>query len=123
MTLARLGCKASGITRLGSGDFTAICQADRSAAFQPTGGRAVRGCPVDVDAGHGAALGHALPTQAPATASDSKDASLTAKLRSFLSFPGNDDDPVVKLTKTHRGIHPSADAGVLRRSYAIAENM
>jgi guanosine-3',5'-bis(diphosphate) 3'-pyrophosphohydrolase len=72
---------------------------------------------VDVDAGHGAALGRALPTQAPA------DLSLTQRLRSLLSFQGNDDDPVSVLTRTHRSIHPTADAAVLRRSYAIAENM
>jgi guanosine-3',5'-bis(diphosphate) 3'-pyrophosphohydrolase len=71
---------------------------------------------VDVDAGHGAALGRAFP--APAG-----DQSLTQRLRSFLSFQGNDDDPVTVLTRTHRAIHPSADAGVLRRSYVIAENM
>ncbi|PRY30168.1 RelA/SpoT family protein [Pseudosporangium ferrugineum] len=67
---------------------------------------------MDVDAGHGAALGRALPT-----------APLTQRLRSFLSFQGNDDDPVTTLTRTHRAIHPSADAGILRRSYAVAENM
>ncbi|UQU63254.1 HD domain-containing protein [Couchioplanes caeruleus] len=67
---------------------------------------------MDVDAGHGAALGRALPT-----------APLSQRLRSFLSFQGNDDDPVTTLTRTHRAIHPSADAGVLRRSYAVAENM
>ena len=71
---------------------------------------------MDVDAGHGAALGRALPTPAP-------ELSLTQRLRSLLSFPGNDDDPVNLLTRTHKNIHPSADAGVLRRSYAIAENM
>ncbi len=71
---------------------------------------------MDVDAGHGAALGRALPTTPP-------ELSLTQRLRSFLSFPGNDDDPVTVLTRTHRNVHPSADAGVLRRSYAIAENM
>jgi GTP diphosphokinase / guanosine-3',5'-bis(diphosphate) 3'-diphosphatase len=74
---------------------------------------------VDVDAGHGAALGRALPS--PAT--PAPNLSLTQRLRSFLSFPGNDDDPVALLTRTHRTIHPSADAGVLRRGYAIAENM
>ena len=72
---------------------------------------------MDVDAGHGAALGRAVPTTAPA------DMSLTQRLRSLLSFPGNDDDPVTTLTRTHRAVHPSADAAVLRRSYAIAENM
>jgi guanosine-3',5'-bis(diphosphate) 3'-pyrophosphohydrolase len=71
---------------------------------------------VDVDAGHGAALGRALspvPSEIP----------FSRRLRSFLSFQGNDDDPVTALTRTHRHIHPSADAGVLRRSYAVAENM
>ncbi|MBV9830854.1 MAG: HD domain-containing protein [Marmoricola sp.] len=66
---------------------------------------------MDVDAGHGAALGRALP------------APLSQRLKSFLSFQGNDDDPVTTLTRTHRAIHPSADAGILRRSYAVAENM
>ena len=72
---------------------------------------------MDVDAGHGAALGRALPT------SSTGDMSLSQRLRSLLSFQGNDDDPVSVLTRTHRSIHPSADAAVLRRSYAIAENM
>jgi GTP pyrophosphokinase len=71
---------------------------------------------VDVDAGHGAALGRAL-SPAPA------EIPLSRRLRSFLSFQGNEDDPVTTLTRTHRHIHPSADAGVLRRSYAVAENM
>jgi GTP pyrophosphokinase len=71
---------------------------------------------VDVDAGHGAALGRALspsPGEIP----------FSRRLRSFLSFQGHDDDPVTILTRTHRHIHPSADAGVLRRSYAVADNM
>ena len=71
---------------------------------------------MDVDAGHGAALGRALPT-VPA------EHTLSQRLRSLLGFQGHDDDPVAKLTRTHRTIHPSADAGVLRRSYNIAENM
>ena len=68
---------------------------------------------MDVDAGHGAALGRAFPTPA-------SELTLTQRVRSFLSFQGRDDDPVTVLTRTHRGIHPSADAAVLRRSYAIA---
>src|SRR6185312_2740733 len=52
-----------------------------------------------------------------------RDLSITQRLRSFLSFNGDDDDPVTTLTRAHRNVHPSADAGVLRRSYAIAENM
>jgi guanosine-3',5'-bis(diphosphate) 3'-pyrophosphohydrolase len=71
---------------------------------------------VDVDAGHGAALGRAL-------SSSPGEIPLSRRLRSLLSFQGNDDDPVTTLTRTHRHIHPSADAGVLRRSYAVAENM
>ena len=71
---------------------------------------------MDVDAGHGAALGRALSPS-------SGEIPLSRRLRSFLSFQGNDDDPVTTLTRTHRHIHPSADASVLRRSYAVAENM
>ncbi len=71
---------------------------------------------MDVDAGHGAALGQALPTSPV-------EMPLTQRLRSFLSWPGSGDDPVATLTRTHRGIHPSADAAILRRGYAMAENM
>ena len=71
---------------------------------------------MDVDAGHGAALGRALPS-APA------EITLSQRLWSFLSFQGNDDDPVTTLTRTHKAIHPSADAAMLRRSYSIAEAM
>jgi GTP diphosphokinase / guanosine-3',5'-bis(diphosphate) 3'-diphosphatase len=73
---------------------------------------------VDVDAGHGAALGRALPTPGPPS-----DMTLAQRLRMLLSFPGNDDDPVAKLTRTHKGIHTSADANILRRSYSMADNM
>ena len=61
---------------------------------------------MDVDAGHGAALGRALPATPV-------EIPLSRRLRSLLSWQGNDDDPVTTLTRTHRGIHPSADAGVL----------
>ncbi len=71
---------------------------------------------MDVDAGHGAALGRALSTAPP-------EITLSQRLRSLLSFPGNDDDPVTTLTRTHRMVHPSADVNVLRRSYDIADNM
>ncbi|SDZ06121.1 GTP pyrophosphokinase [Micromonospora pattaloongensis] len=71
---------------------------------------------MDVDAGHGAALGRVLSSQ-------STELPLTARLRSFLSWPMSDDDPVTRLARTHRGIHPSADTSVLRRGYAIAESM
>ncbi|MEV1287880.1 HD domain-containing protein [Micromonospora sp. NPDC049679] len=71
---------------------------------------------MDVDAGHGAALGRALPNQPT-------DIPLATRLRSFLSWPMSDDDPVTRLARTHRSIHPSADTSVLRRGYAIAESM
>jgi GTP diphosphokinase / guanosine-3',5'-bis(diphosphate) 3'-diphosphatase len=74
---------------------------------------------VDLDAGHGAALGRALPTPA----APRPDVSLSQRLRSLLNLPGNDDDPVATLTRTHKAIHPSADANILRRSYAVADNM
>ncbi|MEV4759163.1 HD domain-containing protein [Micromonospora sp. NPDC049559] len=71
---------------------------------------------MDVDAGHGAALGAARlpqPTEFP----------LARRLRSLLSRPSPDDDPVTCLTRTHKSIHPGADTGVLRRGYTIAESM
>ncbi|GHJ06530.1 hypothetical protein TPA0907_08970 [Micromonospora humidisoli] len=71
---------------------------------------------MDVDAGHGAALGGALPAQPG-------ELPLARRLRSLLSWPANDADPVTQLVRTHRGIHSSADASVLRRAYTIAENM
>ncbi|MEH1127539.1 RelA/SpoT family protein [Micromonospora sp. CPCC 206061] len=71
---------------------------------------------MDVDAGHGAALGRAFST-------DVSDMPFTARLRSLLSWQTSDDDPVTTLTRTHRAIHPYADVTVLRRGYAIAENM
>ncbi len=73
---------------------------------------------MDVDAGHGAALGRARPGVKPPA-----DVTLTQRIRSLLSFPSNDDDPVTRLTRTHKSVHPGADAAVLRRSYAVAENM
>ncbi|MFF5172005.1 RelA/SpoT family protein [Micromonospora sp. NPDC000089] len=71
---------------------------------------------MDVDAGHGAALGGALPTQPG-------ELPLSRRLRSLLSWPTTDSEPVGPLVRNHRGIHPSADASVLRRAYTIAENM
>ncbi|MFD0784020.1 RelA/SpoT family protein [Micromonospora azadirachtae] len=71
---------------------------------------------MDVDAGHGAALGGALPTRAG-------DLPLTRRLRSLLSWPTTESDPVGQLVRTHRAIHAGADPAVLRRAYAIAETM
>lgn len=71
---------------------------------------------MDVDAGHGAALGGALPTQPG-------ELPLARRLRSLLSWPTTDSDPVTQLVRTHRGIHAGTDPAVLRRAYTIAENM
>ncbi|MFC6020529.1 RelA/SpoT family protein [Plantactinospora solaniradicis] len=68
---------------------------------------------MDLDAGHGAALGSARPSEI----------TLSKRLRSLLSWPSAEDDPVTYLVRAHRAVHPSADVGVLRRSYAIAESM
>ena len=68
---------------------------------------------MDLDAGHGAALGGSLPAEIP----------LTRRIRSFLSWPSNESDPVTRLTRVHRTIHPNSDISILRRSYSIAENM
>jgi len=66
---------------------------------------------VDVDAEPGSALGRAQPTSTP----------LTARLRSLLSWSPGDPDSIVRLTRTHRAVHPAADTSVLRRGYQIAE--
>ncbi|MFF3868465.1 RelA/SpoT family protein [Micromonospora sp. NPDC001898] len=71
---------------------------------------------MDVDAGHGAALGGALPTQPG-------ELPLARRLRSLLSWPSAETDPVTHLVRTHRAIHTGTDPSVLRRAYTIAENM
>ncbi|MEE6260537.1 RelA/SpoT family protein [Plantactinospora sonchi] len=68
---------------------------------------------MDLDAPHGAALGGARATEI----------TLSKRLRSFLSWPSAEDDPVTRLARAHRAVHPNADVGVLRRGYAIAESM
>ncbi|MDG4827168.1 RelA/SpoT family protein [Asanoa sp. WMMD1127] len=70
---------------------------------------------MDVDAGHGAALGRVVPVQP-------SDLPISRRLRTFLSWPGSDDDPVTRLVRTHREVH-AGDANVLRRAYGIAESM
>jgi guanosine-3',5'-bis(diphosphate) 3'-pyrophosphohydrolase len=69
-----------------------------------------------LDAGPGAALGRALPLP-------TADLPLSRRLRSFLSWPTNDADPVTRLARTHRTAHSGVDTGVLRRAYTIADNM
>jgi GTP pyrophosphokinase len=69
---------------------------------------------VDLEAGHGTALGRALPARAPETG-------LTQRLWSLLSWQTADPDPVATLLRTHRAVHASADVGMLRRSYTIAD--
>ncbi|MCM0675471.1 HD domain-containing protein [Micromonospora phytophila] len=71
---------------------------------------------MDVDAGHGAALGGALPTQPG-------ELPLARRLRSLLTWPTTETDPVTQLVRSHRAIHAGAEPSVLRRAYTIAENM
>ncbi|MFB9236222.1 RelA/SpoT family protein [Plantactinospora siamensis] len=68
---------------------------------------------MDVDAGRGAALGGSLPVDFP----------LARRLRTLLSWPPADGDPVTTMVRTHRAVHSGADAAALRRAYAIAESM
>ncbi|MGN9808765.1 RelA/SpoT family protein [Micromonospora sp. BQ11] len=71
---------------------------------------------MDVDAGHGAALGGALPTRPG-------ELPLTRRLRSLLTWPTAESEPVAHLVRAHRAIHSGTDPAVLRRAYTIAENM
>lgn len=54
---------------------------------------------------------------------------ITSRLRSILGWSSPRDrvpppvDPVQRLIKAHRGIHPQADTNLLRRSYSVAERM
>jgi GTP pyrophosphokinase len=68
---------------------------------------------VDLDASHGAALGGVRATET----------TLSRRLRALLSWPSAEDDPVARLARVHRSIHPGADIGMLRRSYVIAESL
>jgi GTP pyrophosphokinase len=45
------------------------------------------------------------------------------RLRSIFPWQTQSDDPVIELLRVHRQVHPHADVGVVRRSYAIAERM
>ena len=69
-----------------------------------------------LDAGHGAAIGRGLPTRPT-------EMPLARRLLSLLSWTPPEDDPVNLLVRSHRAIHPGADAAVLRRGYGIAESM
>ncbi|HEX7746960.1 MAG TPA: HD domain-containing protein [Micromonosporaceae bacterium] len=71
---------------------------------------------MELDAGRQASLRDVLPS--PPT-----EIPLTRRLRSVLSWPSNESDPITRLVRTHRAVHPHADPGILRRGYAIAENM
>ncbi|HCT79195.1 MAG TPA: GTP pyrophosphokinase [Micromonosporaceae bacterium] len=52
---------------------------------------------------------------------------LATRLRAMLSWSAPRDktsppiDPVQRLIRTHRGVHPDADVNLLRRSYSVAE--
>ncbi len=54
------------------------------------------------------------------------ESQLTSRLRAILSWPMSRErpapvDPVQRLIRTHRGIHPQADISLVRRSYSVAE--
>jgi GTP diphosphokinase / guanosine-3',5'-bis(diphosphate) 3'-diphosphatase len=73
---------------------------------------------MDVDAGAtgGAALGRVGESQ------------LAARLRAILSWSVPSErsastDPVQRLIRTHRSVHPDADVNLIRRSYLVAERM
>jgi GTP pyrophosphokinase len=68
---------------------------------------------MDLDTGHDAALGGSRPAATP----------LYRRLRSLLSWNSTETDPVNRLTRAHRAIHPGAEVSVLRRGYSIAEKM
>ncbi len=54
---------------------------------------------------------------------------LASRLRAILSWPAPRErvqpqaDPVQRLIRTHRHVHPDADVNLLRRSYSVAERM
>jgi GTP pyrophosphokinase len=61
------------------------------------------------------------PTQRESTTGEGR---LTERLRAMLPWPTSSSaDPVADLLRAHRQIHPHSDVGLLRRSYAIAEQM
>ncbi|WP_203928685.1 RelA/SpoT family protein [Virgisporangium ochraceum] len=50
------------------------------------------------------------------------ESGLTRRLKSLLPW-STDTDPVSALIRTHKGIHPDADTGLVRRAYEMAERM
>jgi GTP diphosphokinase / guanosine-3',5'-bis(diphosphate) 3'-diphosphatase len=71
---------------------------------------------VELDAGYHASRRDVVPSQPT-------EIPLTRRLRSVLSWPANESDPITRLVRAHRAVHPHADTGILRRGYAIAESM
>jgi GTP diphosphokinase / guanosine-3',5'-bis(diphosphate) 3'-diphosphatase len=51
------------------------------------------------------------------------DGSRTSRLRSMLPWQSTAADPVGELVRAHKSIHSQADAGLVRRGYAVAERM
>jgi GTP pyrophosphokinase len=70
---------------------------------------------VDLTAGPSVPFGTPVPSREAGT--------ITGRLRSMLPWQTVEDDPVTTLVRTHRHIHPQGDAGLVRRGYAIAEQM
>ncbi len=80
---------------------------------------------MDLTAGAGALSGGQLPlpTIRPGASPSAPEGRFTDRLRAMLSWPAGVGDPVTDLVRTHRQIHPRADAGALRRGYSVAEEM
>lgn len=86
--------------------------ADRAAVFGPGGTPHTARPPSSWPQRVRSALSHARALSRPVA---------LARLSFTRSSPH--DDPVAKLVRVHRGIHPGADPAVLRRGYEIAERM
>src|SRR5690606_10670398 len=113
-TFSHLGCLTHAV--LDAANRSSAVRGKRVAGVVSASEMVRRCLRVDLDAGHGAALGRILR-------GSSTDIPLTTRLRSLLTRSASDDDPVGQLVRTHRSIHPSADTSILRRGYAIAESM
>jgi GTP diphosphokinase / guanosine-3',5'-bis(diphosphate) 3'-diphosphatase len=81
---------------------------------------------VDLTAGAGALSG-GRPLSSRFGSSSRGDSNpegrFTDRLRAMLPWPAGPGDAVTELVRTHRQIHPKADAGLLRRGYSVAEQM
>jgi GTP pyrophosphokinase len=103
--------------------------AGQATAGQATAGQATAGQATAGQATAGQATTAPHPVAAPLAAPDAGSPAsgnggfgLTQRLRSMLPWPTT-NDPIGSIIRTHRGIHPGSDAALVRRAYAIAEQM